>query len=169
VCLQCGECCHLGFIKKEFIWLIAQHITPISGQGILGAFLGLSHENQDRWSPYLQVPPLSKKNGAHIQMEWAENLIQKRLNHALQDCQMQHNSVHINERGMWGDQKKKVEWTISVIQGPIWILPHLKIHSNHDVWSKIPCRGIITFPCCCGLRLPTYPHSFCAPLFVLSI
>jgi len=75
MCLQCGECCHLGFIKKEFIWLIAQHIKPVSGRGSLSAFSGLSHENQDRWSPYLQVLALSKKNGAHKQMEWAENPI----------------------------------------------------------------------------------------------
>jgi hypothetical protein len=82
VYLEVGDSCHLGFIKKEFIWLIAQHIKPVSGQGILSAFSGLSLENQDRWSPHLQVPPLSEKNGAHKQMEWAENLIQKRCKKA---------------------------------------------------------------------------------------
>ena len=49
VCPQCGsQCCHLGFIKKA-LWLIAGHIDPISGRGILSAFLRLSHENWDGW------------------------------------------------------------------------------------------------------------------------
>jgi hypothetical protein len=48
-----------------------KHIKPVTGLEILSEFLGLSHENQDRRSPFLQVPTLSKKNGAHKQMEWA--------------------------------------------------------------------------------------------------
>jgi hypothetical protein len=45
------QCCHLDFMKKEFIQLIAEHFNPVSGREILSAFSGLSHENRDGWSP----------------------------------------------------------------------------------------------------------------------
>jgi hypothetical protein len=45
------QCCHLDFMEKEFVWLLAGHFNPVSGCGILSAFSGLSHENQDGWSP----------------------------------------------------------------------------------------------------------------------
>jgi hypothetical protein len=41
--------CHLDFIEKEF-WLIARHLTPVAGHGVLNAFSGLSYENHIGWS-----------------------------------------------------------------------------------------------------------------------
>jgi hypothetical protein len=37
-------------MEKQFVWLIAEHFNPVSGQRILSSFSGLSHENWDVWS-----------------------------------------------------------------------------------------------------------------------
>jgi hypothetical protein len=45
------QCCHLDFMKKELVWLIAGHLNTVSEHGVLSAFSGLCPENWDGWSP----------------------------------------------------------------------------------------------------------------------
>jgi hypothetical protein len=58
--------------------------------------------------PTFQCVLHPKENGAHKQWERAENLKKKEkdvkgtrpiMNHALQDCQMEHNTMYINGSG----------------------------------------------------------------------
>ena len=44
------QCCHLDFIKKEFVWYIVGYFNPVSGHGTISAFSGQSSENRDGWS-----------------------------------------------------------------------------------------------------------------------
>ena len=41
------QCCRVGFMMEEFVWLIAEHFNPVLVHRILRAFLGLSYENWD--------------------------------------------------------------------------------------------------------------------------
>jgi hypothetical protein len=49
------QCCHLDFMKKEFIGLIEVHFTSVLGCGILSAFSGPSSINWDACLPYLKA------------------------------------------------------------------------------------------------------------------
>jgi hypothetical protein len=49
--LAAKQCCHLDFMEKDFIWPTAGHFNSVAGRTILSAFLGLSRENRDGWSP----------------------------------------------------------------------------------------------------------------------
>jgi hypothetical protein len=45
------QSCHLHFMEKVFIRLIAGLFDPVSGCEISSAVSGLSHENRVGWSP----------------------------------------------------------------------------------------------------------------------